>query len=65
MSVERKLTVAPGLNSDPCPLCGIHRENAGYHVATCGMGYLKPGCFTIPRDALAAVGVPPDERGET
>lgn len=40
-----RLTVLPGNNSDVCPLCQIHRENAGFLRESCGDGYLKPGCF--------------------
>jgi hypothetical protein len=40
-----RLEVKPGGNHDVCPLCGIHRENAGYLKESCGAGYLKPECF--------------------
>ena len=39
------LTVKPGENDDTCPLCGIHRQNAGFVKESCGDGYLKPDCF--------------------
>lgn len=42
---SRILTVEPGDGSDVCPLCGIHRMNAGFLKETCGDGYLKPECF--------------------
>jgi hypothetical protein len=42
---EPVFTKEPGMNSDVCPLCGIHRENAGFLRETCGDGFLKPGCF--------------------
>lgn len=48
---ERKLPVAPGNYSDECPLCGIHRQNAGFFKETCGDGYLKPGCFIREKKA--------------
>jgi len=38
-------TKEPGDYSDVCPLCGIHRQNAGFLRETCGDGFLKPGCF--------------------
>jgi len=41
----RRLTVEQGDYSDVCPLCGIHRQNAGFLKSTCGDGYLKPDCF--------------------
>jgi hypothetical protein len=42
---ERKLTIEPGDYSDVCPLCGIHRQNAGFIKNSCGDGYLRPECF--------------------
>lgn len=41
----RTLTVKPGDYHDTCPLCGIHRQNAGFLRETCGDGYLQPDCF--------------------
>lgn len=49
--VARSLTVKPGDYHDVCPLCGIHRQNAGFLKETCGDGYLKPDCFVARREA--------------
>ena len=51
---ERPLTIKPGDYHDVCPLCGIHRQNAGFLRVTCGDGYLKPDCF---------LALSPDEEG--
>jgi hypothetical protein len=44
---EQKLAVEPGNGRDVCPFCGIFRRNAGFNPATCGDGYLRPGCFVV------------------
>lgn len=41
------VTVALGSGTDVCPLCGIHRENAGFLKETCGSHYREPGCFIV------------------
>ena len=52
---KRTLAVTPGNNYDVCPLCGIHRENAGFLKETCGPHYLKPRCFIYERPDPARV----------
>lgn len=45
---KREYDVFPGEPDDACPLCGIHRLNAGYIKRSCGEGFRKPGCFVRP-----------------
>lgn len=41
----RMYSIESGDYSDVCPLCGIHRQNAGFIRESCGDGFGKPGCF--------------------
>lgn len=47
------LSVKPGDGQDACPLCGIHRMNAGFLKESCGEHYLKPECFVQTREEAA------------
>jgi hypothetical protein len=50
---RRVLSVKPGDAQDACPLCRIHRMNAGFLKVTCGKHYLKPECFVQDREEAA------------
>jgi hypothetical protein len=47
------LSVKPGDAQDACPLCRIHRMNAGFLKETCGEHYLEPECFVQAREEAA------------
>ena len=45
VKLPRSFEVEPGGDTDPCPLCGIHRKHAGYIKESCGEWFRQPGCF--------------------
>lgn len=55
--VDGRFVVVDGDETDPCPLCGIHRRYAGHTPESCGENFQRPGGF-VNRDR-DAVGFPP------